>query len=187
VFRGQLGNEADAVVVTTKNISEPNYIAFVNDTDYRYDSATDTFQASPGLSQTITQIGVKLGGATTPIATLGSLGVRNFAQLAFLTDVPASGTEQLVIDFNAAGIGSPLTYALPIATFASPGGTVYERRPREVTSYRGRWSDYRVDTFAGFNYAITPCGAGDTRRICTSAGLTTIPASNAVAWSVNFP
>jgi hypothetical protein len=187
VFRGQLGNESDAVVVTTKNISEPNYIAFVNDTDYRYDSTTDTFLASPGLSQTITQIGVKLGGATTPIAILGSLGVRKYAQLAFLTDVPASGTEHLVIDFNAAGIGSPLTYDLPIATFASPGGTVYERRPREVSSYRGMWSDYRVDTFAGFNYAITPCGTGDIRRICTSAGLTTIPASNAVAWSINFP
>ena len=46
VFRGQLGNESDAVVVTTKNISEPNYIAVVNDLDYRYDPATDTFQAT---------------------------------------------------------------------------------------------------------------------------------------------
>ena len=104
VFRGQLGNETDAVVVTTKTISEPNYIAFVNDTDYRYDSATDTFQASPGLSQTITQIGVKLGRSDAD-ATQGALGVQKYAQFAFLTEVPLSGTERLVIDLIPAGIG----------------------------------------------------------------------------------
>src|SRR4029434_6467076 len=62
VFRGWLGNEADAVVVATKNISEPNYIAFVNYTDYKYDDATDTFQ-SVG-PQTITNISMTLGDAT---------------------------------------------------------------------------------------------------------------------------
>lgn len=34
VFRGKLGSENDAVVVTTKDISEPTYLAYRNTTDY---------------------------------------------------------------------------------------------------------------------------------------------------------
>ena len=182
VFRGQLGNEADAVVVTTKNISEPNYLAVVNDSDYLYNGATDTFQPN-AATQTMTQVDVKLGGATMPIATLGQIAPKGYAQLAFLTDL---GAQHVVVDYNMAGIGSPSTTDLPVATFDSPGGTVYQRT-REVTPYRGMWSDYRLDFFAGYQYAIAPCGAGDLRNICTSAGLTTIPVSNAVPWTINFP
>ena len=99
VFRGQLGNETDAVVVTTKNVSEPNYIAIVNDYDYTYNYVTDTFQsvAPDPQTQTITQIDVKLGNATIPIATLPSLGVRGYAHLAFLTDIGGAGTEKVVV------------------------------------------------------------------------------------------
>jgi hypothetical protein len=189
VFRGRLGDETDAVVVTTKNISEPNYIAVVNDLDYRYSEATDTFQSTDPLTapQTITNIDVKLGGATSPVATLSRLNVREYAQLALLTDLGTSATEKLVIDFSAAGMSSPLTFSnFPIATFAAAGYGNYDRS-RWITSYRGMWSDYRFDVFSGYAYGLAPCGPSDTRRICTSAGLTTIPSSNAVAWSVNFP
>ena len=34
VYRGKLGNEADAVVVATKDISEPTYFSYHNDSDY---------------------------------------------------------------------------------------------------------------------------------------------------------
>jgi hypothetical protein len=34
VYRGKLGSEADAVVVATKNISEPTYVSYHNDSDY---------------------------------------------------------------------------------------------------------------------------------------------------------
>ena len=34
VYRGKLGAEDDAVVVATKNISEPNFVSFMNTTDY---------------------------------------------------------------------------------------------------------------------------------------------------------
>jgi hypothetical protein len=34
VFRGKLGDEPDAVVVTTKDISEPTFMTFMNSTDY---------------------------------------------------------------------------------------------------------------------------------------------------------
>ena len=188
VFRGQLGNETDAVVVTTKNISEPNYIAIINDYDYTYNYVTDTFQsvAPDPQTQTITQIDVKLGNATTPIATLPSLGVRGYAQLAFLTDIGGAGTEKIVIDLNAPGFGPWIALDLPVATFDSPGGTVYERT-RNVTKYRGMWSDYRFDLFQGFRYGTEACAPLDTRRVCTSAGLTAITPANAVAWTINFP
>jgi hypothetical protein len=36
VYRGQLGSEADAVVIVTKDISEPTFVTTHNDTDYVY-------------------------------------------------------------------------------------------------------------------------------------------------------
>jgi len=188
VFRGQLGSETDAVVVATKNISEPNYIAIVNDYDYTYNYVTDTFQAvAPDpQTQTIAQIDVKLGNATAPIATLPSLGVRGYAQLAFLTDIGSTGTEQIVIDLNAPGFGPWIALDLPVATFDSPGAGVYDRT-RHVIKYRGMWSDYRFDLFQGYRYGMESCAPLDTRRVCTSAGLTAITPANAVAWTINFP
>ena len=42
VYRGQLGNEPDAVVVSTKDISEPTYITVENDSDYfRFNRPSD--------------------------------------------------------------------------------------------------------------------------------------------------
>jgi hypothetical protein len=84
-------------------------------------------------------------------------------------------------------MSSPLTFSnFPIATFGGTGHGAYDRS-RLMTSYRGMWSDYRFDVFSGYAYGLAPCGPGDTRRICTSAGLTAIPSSNAVAWSISFP
>ena len=150
-----LGSEADAVVVATKNISEPNYVAFVNDLDYLYNSATDTFvPVAPNAN--ITQIDIKLGNATSPVATLAQLNVRAYAQLAFLTELGSAGTEKLVVDFRLPGSGSPLTYDFPVAAFDSPGGTIYQRS-RNVTRYRGMWSDYRIDFFQGSPYSLALC------------------------------
>ena len=189
VFRGQLGNEADAVVVGTKNIAEPNYISVSNNYDYKYDSFTDTFQpATPTPPyQNITNIDVKLGSSTTPIASLSQMGPRKYAQLAFLTDLGTAGTEKVVIDYSAAGVGSPLTYAsFPLATFDSPGGTVYQRS-RNVYQYRGMWRDFDLPFFQGsIQYTTYLCTPQDTRRICSSAGVAPVTAADAVPWTINF-
>jgi hypothetical protein len=186
VFRGQLGNETDAVVVATKNISEPNYIAYVNDRDYAYNDVNDTFQAVTTGPQTITDISMMLGSATTPVATLAQLPVRGYAQLAFLTDIPAMGTDKVTVYASVPVPGAPSIYDMPISTFDSPGGTLYERLPVNVFQYRGMWSDFRLDHFQGI-YEVALCYTGDTRRICTSAGLSPITAANAVPWTINFP
>jgi len=188
VFRGQLGNETDAVVVATKNISEPNYFAYVNGRDYVYNDASDTFQSAPNpQAEIITNISVMLGKATTPIATLAQLGVRGYAQMAFLTDIPATGTQKVTVYASVPVPGAPAIYDMFISTFDSSGGTMYERLPVNVFQYRGMWSDFRLDNFQGNIYEVALCGAGDLRRICTSAGLSPITAANAVPWTINFP
>ena len=190
VFRGQLGKEADAVVVTTKNISEPNYIAVVNDLDYQYDAPTDSFKVTDPktMPQTVSNIDIKLNGASTPLASLSQLNVRGYAQLAFLTDLGSDGTEPLAIDFSAGDMNGPLSFSnFPLATFTSSGPGNYQRS-KSVYRYRGMWSDYRFDLFSmSDSISLYSCLPGDARRICTSAGLTTIPASNAVTWTINFP
>ena len=194
VFRGTLGNESDAVVVATKDISEPNYLAFENDLDYSYDDATDTFRAmTPDpTTQTFSTIAVRLNNATNPVATLSNLGVRGYAQLAFLTDLNTDPTEHLVINFHTPGccsLGPTWTSDMEIAAFASPPGTsgAYDRTARHVAMYRGRMEDYTARFFQGSPYGYAPCAAGDTRNICTSAGLTAVTSANAVSWTINFP
>jgi hypothetical protein len=49
------------------------------------------------------------------------------------------------------------------------------------------WSDWRFDNFQGDIYEVAICFTGDTRRICTSAGLSPITSANAVPWTINFP
>ena len=194
VFRGTLGYESDAVVVATKDISEPNYLAFENDLDYRFDDVTGLLTpVSPDpTTQTFGAISVKLNSATSSVATLASLGVRGYAQLAFLTDLNADATEHLVIDFSSPGccvLGSSYTVELPIATFVAPPGTsdLYERTARHVAMYRGRLEDYTAHFFQAGPYGYAPCSEGDLRAICTSVGLTPLTPANAVAWTINFP
>ena len=189
VFRGRLGNETDALAVATKNVSEVNYVSFENDLDYYYSAATDTFaaRAIDPPTQTIGNLAIRLGGA--PVATLVNLPVRGYAQLAFLTDMGSASTEALAIDYTAPGccsFGSPYSVNLPIAEFYSPGTGVYDRT-RHVSRYRGLTGDYAVHMFQGSPYGYAVCSDGDTRAICTSAGLTTIPAANAVPWTIHFP
>ena len=173
----------------TKNISEPNYISVSNNYDYKYDPATDTFQAATPIPpyQDITNIDVKLGNSSTPIASIPQIAPRKYAQLAFLTDLGAPNTEKVVIDYSAAGVGSPLTYAsFPVATFDSPGGTVYQRS-RNVYQYRGMWRDFDLPFFQGsIQYTMYLCTPQDTRRICSSAGVAPVTAADAVPWTINF-
>nr|MBA3506687.1 hypothetical protein [Betaproteobacteria bacterium] len=91
VFRGQLGEEADAVAVTTQDIAEPNYFSVSNVTDYIYDTPGDgRYHALPyGFwSATIPMDTVRLSFAdlTGPAAaTISRLDGGQHAQLAFLT------------------------------------------------------------------------------------------------------
>ena len=91
VFRGKLGQESDAVAVTTKDIVEPNYIAVANMTDYVYDDVGNTGYhlvpyATAGSALGVSNFGVAFGTNTTPVVTIPGLGGGQHAQIAFLTD-----------------------------------------------------------------------------------------------------
>jgi hypothetical protein len=94
VFRGILGAETDGIAVTTKKISEPNYFAVGNITDYAFDDLGDqryhpipyklTF--NPIVLDTVS---LWLGdpvSSNAPLATLTALGAKQHAQIAFMTD-----------------------------------------------------------------------------------------------------
>ena len=93
VFRGKLGQEDDAVAVTTKDIAEPNYLAIANITDFVYDdtSIPNQYYVVPhsgvSASLNVSNLGVSFGGSAAPIVTMPSLSGGQHAQIAFLTDV----------------------------------------------------------------------------------------------------
>jgi hypothetical protein len=93
VFRGKLGQEDDAVAVTTKDIAEPNYLAIANITDFVFDDTAIPNQyylvphSGVSASLNVSNLGVSFGASTGPIVTMPSLNGGQHAQIAFLTDV----------------------------------------------------------------------------------------------------
>ena len=67
VFRGKLGNEDDAVAVTTRNIAEPSYLALENATDYRYNTGDQHAMHRQARRSAFTSATVTFGGATKPL------------------------------------------------------------------------------------------------------------------------
>jgi hypothetical protein len=95
IFRGKLGQEDDAIAVTTKDIAEPNFFALVNATDFIYDPVVGQYFALPYKGYTtavdVSNIRVAFGAnsawtSTTALATLDRLGGGQHAQLALLME-----------------------------------------------------------------------------------------------------
>ena len=87
VYRGPLGSENDAVVVSTVDLYEPTFFAIANSSDFKFenniltpvnDVAVDSFAIS----------NVQIGFSDVPgyMTGLAALPVRNFVRLAVLTD-----------------------------------------------------------------------------------------------------
>ncbi len=104
VYRGPLGNEADAVVVATKDIFEPVYVAQMNDTDTLCfndkivlntvddkNTLTEDERTSLGyLTQvapiSFENIGFTFGKASAPQVTISLLKPGEYARFAVLTE-----------------------------------------------------------------------------------------------------
>lgn len=96
VFRGTLGQEFDAVAVSTDDIAEPNYFAVANMTDYVYDNMGDN-QYHPLPYKTYTsdtllyKVQLWIGNSATPIATIPEVRGGQHGQVAILgpiSDIP---------------------------------------------------------------------------------------------------
>ncbi|MCC6196584.1 MAG: hypothetical protein IT518_19185 [Burkholderiales bacterium] len=91
VFRGVLGQESDAVAVSTLDVSEPNFVAVGNLTDYAYEQSDQRFHQVPyrATTRTVLLDTVSFGfqdPATAPaLATLSALDGGQHAQFAFIS------------------------------------------------------------------------------------------------------
>lgn len=104
VYRGTLGQEDDAVAVTTVDIAEPNFFAVGNATDYAFDTTTNRYVTAASVSQppyalSNIQIGFADVAAIPPIATLPTIAAGEHAQFAFIA--PLTGARFWVRTPNA--------------------------------------------------------------------------------------
>lgn len=188
VFRGKLGNEDDAVVVTTKNIAETNYVAVHNSTDYQRLSDS-LFEPTPtGAADTFTSVTIGFGASTPqiPVATLAALPAPGYSQLAFLGD---RGTTKLTIDLvpHKVSFGHPLTYAaLPVSEIYLPsGGTGYDST-WSVRRTRGVYTRFVQSILYGAGTTSYVCRGEDPIATCTQSSLSPLTPAHARPLQIAF-
>ncbi len=185
VYRGKLGNEDDAVVVTTRNIAEPNHLALENSTDYRFIAGTGTYALS-GAPATFTGATVTFGSAAAPLATAATIPAPGYAQVSFLAD--KTGTP-VRIDFAAPNLagGRPLTLTLPAFEFYLPAGTGATYASNwQVGMVRGAFRRFVYSVARSQNYEVYQCAPDFNPAACGEAMLSPLTAANAVPWVVTF-
>jgi hypothetical protein len=188
VFRGKLGNEDDAVVVTTRNIAETNYVAVQNSTDYRRLSDS-LFELTPtGAADTFTSVSIGFGTTTpqVPVATLAALPAPGYAQLAFLGD---RGTTKMTIDLipHKVSFGHPLTYAaLPVSEIYLPGGGSGYDGTWPVRRTRGVYTRFVQSILYGAGTTSYVCRGEDPIATCTQSSLSPLTPAHARALQIAF-
>lgn len=94
LFRGRLGQEEDAVAITTVDIAEPNFVAVANNTDHYFDPGygpTGGYRPADATNYPYVLDSVKVWFADPatqpgPAASLSAFGGGKHAQFAFLGD-----------------------------------------------------------------------------------------------------
>jgi hypothetical protein len=189
VFRGKLGSEDDAVVVETKDIGEPAFIGFANNTDYVYSFTDNQYHALPygGYSAADERRSMKLrfGGPTTPVAAhLDLLTAGQHAQVAYLADKGASTVTYEFASLRYAAF-SPLTFTLPTAEFESKATTSYYGSTLPVTKNRGVFRQTYIAGTLPADATVHPC-PGTAGDFCTGATMTAPLAADPVSWTIDF-
>jgi hypothetical protein len=187
-FRGTLGNESDAVIVSSKDISEPTFFGFANNTDYVWDLAGQRYRPLPFGGYTnpddVLDLKVRFSNtAATPAATLPKLAVRQHAQLAALTDL---GQQTAYYDYHTSS--TTQTYpTVPVqydsTQFFSPWNTNGYDANVKVNLRRGV---YRQN-YAAFNFPrddVLICLVQNEH--CIQSTLPALAPADRVAWSINF-
>ena len=187
VFRGTLGAEEDAVVVTTKDIAEPNYFAFTNVTDAIYDFADHTYHAIPynGFTESdpVYGLSVKFKTGASPLANLNQLNPASHAQLAYLTD---PGTQFIEYKYSSVRytVGGPARGDIPVSEFVSPPGTSIYGRSVEFSLSRGMYRDYYGYHRLPADWTIYSCSV--EVELCAQTTLSRFAPATAVEWTINF-
>ena len=188
VYRGKLGTEADGIVVGTKDIGEPTFFGFANNTDYVWDQTGQRYVPLPFRDYTIPDDVLDLkvrfsSSSTTPVATLPKLSVKKHAQLAVLTDI---GQQNAYYDYRTSSNTQTYpTVNVPYDStqFYSPvNSSIYDANVK-VGLRRGV---YRQN-YAAFNYPrddVLVCLVQNEH--CTQSTLPALAPADRVAWTINF-
>ncbi len=185
VYRGRLGNEDDAVAVTTRNVAEPTFLALENTTDYRFSAATQSYAPS-GAPTTFMAANVKFGTAGKAIVANATIPAPGYAQIAFLGD---RITMPVTIDFDATNLsgGRPLTVTLPAFEFYLPAATGATYASNWLVSkVRGTYRRFVYSVARTQGYDVYLCTQDFNPVACGEAGLPPLTAANAVPWPVTL-
>ncbi len=187
VFQGKLGEEVDAVAVTTRDIAEPNYVAFTNITDKAYDFADHAFHALPYRSYTVPDsvygITVAFREGANPIARIGQLNAPGHAQMAFLTD---PGQQYLDIRYSSARytVSSPLQGTIPVSEFVGAPDLWIYGRTVNFTRARGVFRDFDLAHRLPPDFTVHDCTV--EVELCAQTTLTPFTPASAVQWVIGF-
>ena len=185
VYRGKLGNEDDAVAVTTRNVAEPTYLALENTTDYRFSGATQSYSPS-GAPATFAGAHVKFGAAGKVVAGNATIPAPGYAQIAYLAD--RAGIP-VIVDFAATDLsgGHPLTATLPAFEFLRPAGTgAAYASSWPVSRVRGMYRRFVYSVARTQGYEVYVCSPDFNPAACAEAGLPPLTATHAVPWPIAF-
>lgn len=161
VYRGKLGSEADAVVVATKDISEPTYFSYHNDSDFihivGHVYTRPQVNANPSLLALVKPTNCVIasspptlapacfqpftlnqewtaGGGAIPLYTVNALPVRSYTRVVLLTDV-GTGTsiaDKIQLCQPDSGAVKPVKTQLDLTTSTFNHST--------ITFWRGSYS-----------------------------------------------
>lgn len=185
VYRGKLGDEDDAVAVTTRNVAEPTFLALENTTDYRFNGTTQSYSAS-GAPATFTGAQVTFGAAGKRIAGNATIPAPGYAQIAFLGD--RAGVP-VIVDFAATNLsgGHPLTATLPAFEFYLPAGTGTAYASNwPVSPARGMYRRFVYSVARTQGYDVYLCSQDFNPAACGEVGLPPLTTTHAVPWPVTF-
>jgi hypothetical protein len=187
VFQGKLGEEVDAVAVTTRDIAEPNYVAFTNVTDKAYDFADHAFHALPYRIYTVPDsvygITVAFREGANSIAQIGQLNAPGHAQMAFLAD---PGQQYLDIRYSSQRytVSSPLQGTIPVSEFTGVPDLWTYGRTVNFTGARGVFRDFELSHRLPPDFTVHDCIAEP--ELCAQSTLTPFTPTSAVQWTISF-
>jgi hypothetical protein len=207
IFSGRLGDEDDALAVTTENVAEPNYIALGNMTDYVYDDGGDKHYHRVPYKLTVADVPLRditlaIAGKP-PLATMPLLRGGQHAQFAFLSSVKELPVE---LRYNG-GVGVDGT--VQANEFALDDAEIEYKRSCPVFYARGVYREYlyflsqnasdhgiSIKTLSGSRAAVTSkegavskidyaCTVSNT-GIADFSSMDPYGIESATPWSVSF-
>jgi len=161
VFRGHLGQEQDAIAVSTLNVAEPNYFAVGNITDYVFDDAVNVYRKIPynlnttDVTLNTVQFALRDPAMGSPLATLTDMHGGEHAQLAFITDrvttkiwLRSTSTPQYLQYDN-------VPWQLNEFSYDESGLSPVYGRTCAVINQRGQWRQIAYH-YAQLTYGVVP-------------------------------